>query len=426
MSIVEVLSSPHLSGQAIVPGDKSISHRALLLSALAEGTSSISGISSGDDVTRTAKIVTQLGATIERQGDVLIVAGGRSLLHEASAPLDFGNSGTGMRLAMGIVAGIPGLHQLHGDHSLSRRPMDRVARPLGHMGAHIVGQGERCTAPLEISGAALGGIEFAVPVPSAQVKSAILLAALGAKGPTLVTESVRTRPHTEEMIAEAGGRISVTDGPDGRSIELEPSELEPRDWKVAADPSQSAFFVVAALLATSSTVSVHDLYPDPTRIGFLSVLARMGANLEIEEHDGRLSVTARSSELMGTTIHGDEIPSLDEVPILAVAAAAAEGITRFVGVAELRIKESDRFDRTIELMSSLGASCSGEGDDLVVEGLGTAKRFSPVSFDAHEDHRMAMSAAIAGTVGSGARVAGFETVASSFPGFLDVLGGLHD
>jgi 3-phosphoshikimate 1-carboxyvinyltransferase len=426
MSIVEVLPSPQLSGQAIVPGDKSISHRALLLSALAEGTSSISGISSGDDVTRTAKIVTQLGATIERQGDVLIVAGGRSLLHGASDPLDFGNSGTGMRLAMGIVAGIPGLHQLHGDHSLSSRPMDRVARPLGHMGARIVGQGERCTAPLEISGAALGGIEFAVPVPSAQVKSAILLAALGAKGRTLVTESVRTRPHTEAMIAEAGGRISVTDGPDGRSIELEPSELEARDWKVAADPSQSAFFVVAALLASSSTVSVHDLYPDPTRIGFLSVLARMGASLEIEGHDGRLSVTARSSELMGTTIHGDEIPSLDEVPILAVAAAAAEGITRFVGVAELRIKESDRFDRTIELMSSLGASCSGDGDDLVVEGLGTAKRFSPVSFDAHEDHRMAMSAAIAGTVGSGARVAGFETVASSFPGFLDVLGGLHD
>ena len=426
MSIVEVLPSPHLSGQAIVPGDKSISHRALLLSALAEGTSSISGISSGDDVARTAKVVTQLGATVERQGDVLIVAGGRSLLHEASDPLDFGNSGTGMRLAMGIVAGIPGLHQLHGDHSLSSRPMDRVARPLGHMGAHIIGQGERCTAPLEISGAALEGIEFAVPVPSAQVKSAILLAALGAKGPTLVTESVRTRPHTEEMIAEAGGHISVTDGPDGRSIELEPSELAPRDWKVAADPSQSAFFVVAALLATSSTVSVHDLYPDPTRIGFLSVLARMGASLEIEEHDGRLSVTARSSELMGTTIHGDEIPSLDEVPILAVAAAAAEGTTRFVGVAELRIKESDRFDRTIDLMSSLGASCSGEGDDLGVEGLGTAKRFSPVSFDAHEDHRMAMSAAIAGIVGGGAKVAGFETVASSFPGFLDVLGGLHD
>jgi 3-phosphoshikimate 1-carboxyvinyltransferase len=286
-----------------------------------------------------------------------------------------------------------------------------------------------CRIPMYSTSPKTKRIEFRCPDPTCNPYlsfSAILLAALGAKGRTIVTESVRTRPHTEEMIAEAGGRISVTDGPDGRSIELEPSELEARDWKVAADPSQSAFFVVAALLANSSTVSVHDLYPDPTRIGFLSVLARMGASLEIEGHDGRLSVTARSSELMGTTIHGEEITSLDEVPILAVAAAAAEGITRFVGVAELRIKESDRFDRTIELMSSLGASCSGDGDDLVVEGLGTAKRFSPVSFDAHEDHRMAMSAAIAGTVGSGARVAGFETVASSFPGFLDVLGGLHD
>ena len=426
MSTVTITRAEALSGIARVPGDKSISHRALLLSALASGRSVIEGLSSGDDVARTARIARQLGASVTSEGSLVVVEGGRGRLRAATEPLDFGNSGTGFRLAMGVLSGIPGLHRLVGDASLSKRPMDRVAGPLGLMGASIAGAGERCTAPLRIEGGVLHGINYSVPVPSAQVKSAVLLAALGALGPTTVHESVRTRPHTEEMILEAGGSIVISDSPDGRTISVTPSELEARRWLVASDPSQAAFFVVAGLLARTSQVSVANLYPDATRIGFLGVLERMGADIARRQDGGVLTVTARSSELTGTVVDAREIPSLDEVPILAVAAAAAEGPTRFEDVAELRIKESDRFAGTIALINALGASATAEGDDIVVVGLGTPSRFATPTIDAGEDHRMAMSTAIAGTVGAGAAITGFDTVDSSFPGFLDVLEGLRD
>ena len=408
-----------------MPGDKSISHRALLLSALADGESTIAGLSAGDDVVRTGVIVTQLGATITRDGEVVVVTGGRDRLRASSSALDFGNSGTGMRLAMGVVTGIPGVHRLVGDASLSHRPMDRVADPLGLMGAEILGRGERCTAPLQITGRRLHGITYDVPVPSAQVKSALLFAALAADGVTVVREAVRTRPHTEEMIVAAGGQVTISDAPDGRRIEVHASAVRPQHWQVAADPSQSAFFVVAALLARESSIEVRNLYPGRTRTGFLAVLDRMGGLISTTEEDGVLHVVARSSPLTGTVIDAAEIPSLDEVPILAVAASAAEGVTRFVDMAELRIKESDRFARTIALIETLGASAVAEGDDIVITGLGDPARFSPAVIDAGEDHRMAMSAAIAGVVGSGAVISGFETVASSFPGFLEVLEGLR-
>ena len=426
MSSATIRRAASLNGEATVPGDKSISHRALLLSALAEGRSTISGLSTGDDVARTARIVGQLGVRLEQQDGLLVVEGGRSQLRAAAAPLDFGNSGTGIRLAMGVLAGVAGGHTLVGDLSLSSRPMDRVADPLRLMGAEISGLGERCTAPLHITGRDLEGISYVVPVPSAQVKSAILFAALGAQGLTTVVEGVRTRPHTEEMIREAGGSIVVTDTPAGRKIEVTPSTVVARDWQVAGDPSQAAFFVVAAVLADSSEVTVPNLYPDTTRVGFLSVLERMGASIIRSEGASSLRVTASSSSLFGTVIDSTEIPSLDEVPILAVAAAAAEGTTRFVDVAELRIKESDRFARTIALVTALGASASAEGDDIVITGLGSARNFAIATIDAGEDHRMAMSAAIAGAVGAGATIEGFETVESSFPGFLDVLEDLRD
>ena len=426
MNVVRVMRADGLRGEATVPGDKSISHRALLLSALAGGRSSIEGLSSGDDVARTARIIRQLGAAVTTDGGVVLVEGGRDRLGASFDPLDFGNSGTGIRLAMGVVAGIPGSHRLVGDDSLSRRPMDRVAIPLGLMGAQIAGSGERCLAPLQIEGARLRGIDFSVPVPSAQVKSAVLFAALGGVGSTTVHESVRTRPHTEEMILEAGGTIEISDGPDGRTISLAPSKIRARHWSVASDPSQAAFFVVAGLLARASEVSVGNLYPDVTRIGFLGVLERMGADITREPDGGALRITARSSSLTGTQVEAREIPSLDEVPILAVAAAAAEGTTRFIDMAELRIKESDRFARTIDLVNALGASASAEGDDIIIEGLGSADRFVTPQINAEEDHRMAMSTAIAGTVGNGASISGFETVESSFPGFLDVVEGLRD
>ena len=423
VSIQEVRRSRRLNGHAEVPGDKSISHRALLLSALAEGESTISGLSAGDDVARTGKVMVQLGARMANEGDVMVVTGGRDHLLASASPLDFGNSGTGIRLAMGVVASISGTHRLVGDPSLSSRPMDRVADPLGLMGATVIGHGARCMAPLRIDGGILHGISYEVPVPSAQVKSALLLAALAADGATVVHEAVRTRPHTEEMILSAGGSIIVDDHPDGRRIEVRPSVLHPHHWVVAADPSQSAFFLVGALLGEDSTVEVRNLYPDGTRTGFVTVLERMGASLVQTRHGDGLDVVARSSSLEGTVIEATE---MDRVPILAVAAAAAEGTTRFVDVAELRIKESDRFLRTIALVNALGATAVAEGDDIVITGLGDAGRFSPVVIDAGEDHRMAMSAAIGGAVGSGAQITGFDTVASSFPGFLEVLDGLHD
>lgn len=415
-----------LSGVAKVPGDKSISHRALLLSALAEGRSQIEGLSDGDDVRRTGLVISKLGAEVATGAAHVVVEGGRSRLSASGDLLDFGNSGTGMRLAMGLLAGIAGSHHLGGDSSLSSRPMDRVAIPLELMGASISGNGDRRLPPLEVVGGPLVGIDYEIPVASAQVKSAILLAALSASGPTTVHEPVRTRPHTEEMIAEAGGSIHVVDGPAGRSVTCSPSSIAPRRWVVPSDPSQAAFFVVAGALVRSGEVRVGGLYADATRIGFLDVLERMGARLELErDADGNLGVTSLPSSLHGTEVRSDEIPSVDEVPILAIAAAAAAGETRFVDVGELRIKESDRFARTIELVEAVGAGAHGEGDDIVIEGIGSARGFRAFAFEATEDHRMAMSAAVAGAVGSGAAIGGFSTVESSFPGFLDVLGSLR-
>lgn len=423
--VVVVAPSQRLEGSAELPGDKSVSHRALMLSAYAEGTSSIEGLSPGADVTATLRIVEALGAHVSREGTQFTVEGGRDVLHASSAPLDCENSGTGMRLLIGFVAGIPGRHHLVGDASLSTRPMDRVAAPLHEMGAVVTGHGERLVAPITVKHRPLRGISYHVPVPSAQVKSAILLAGLWAEGMTTVTEATPTRPNTEEMIREAGGDVTIEASAAGRSVTVRPGPLRAHDWRVPRDPSQAAFFVVAGLLATEGVVSCPHLYGDHTRIGYLSVLQRMGASVSISnEESGLVTVAVVPSELVATTIDAGEIPSLDEVPILAVAAAAAEGQTRFRDVGELRIKESDRFARTIELVTALGATAHGHGDDLIIDGLGSARKFAPLVVAAHEDHRMAMAAAIAGLVGSGAEIHGFATVASSFPTFLDVVASL--
>jgi 3-phosphoshikimate 1-carboxyvinyltransferase len=422
---VIIAPAPSLHGTAAVPGDKSMSHRALLLSALAEGTSTISGLSGGDDVRRTGVVISQLGAGVNEHDGVVEVDGGRDRLRPTNQILDFGNSGTGLRLTMGILASIKGTHQLIGDASLSSRPMNRVADPLGLMGAEVIGTGDQCRTPIELIGGELHSISYDVPVPSAQVKSAVLLAGLGASGTTIVHESVRTRPHTEEMIGKAGGVIEILDGPDGRTINVTGSDLSPRAWLVPGDPSQAAFFVVAGILMGAGSVEIEHLYGDETRIGFLPVLQRMGATIETEMSSGLLRVRSTPGSLSGTTIDAREIPSLDEVPILAVAAAAAEGLTRFVDVGELRIKESDRFSRSIDLVLGLGARAWAEGEDFIVEGRGSASAFGSLVIDAGEDHRMAMAGAIAGLVGSGATIRGFSTVQSSFPGFLRVVDSLR-
>jgi 3-phosphoshikimate 1-carboxyvinyltransferase len=416
-----------LVGTLTVPGDKSISHRALLLAALAEGTSTIHGLSDGDDVARTKAALPLLGAGVEDRGPDVVVTGGRSRLRPPSGPIDLGNAGTGMRLLAGVVATLPGATVLTGDESLRSRPMDRIADPLGQMGAKVTGQGPRCLPPVTVVGGPLRGIEFTPPVASSQVKSAILLAGIAAEGETVVHEPVATRAHTEEMLAACGAEIEFERVGPGRVVRVRRSSLSPGAFTVPGDPSQAAFWLTGAVLVPGSLVTVDDVQLGIERVGFLGVLRRMGATIEIaEEGNGIGSVTSYTCALHGTVVEAEEIPSLDEVPILAVAALVAHGTTRFRHVGELRVKESDRLEGTAELVRAFGGDAVVEGDDLVINGLGGPPRAGRV--DARGDHRMAMAAAIAGAAcpafDGETVIAGWDTVATSYPGFADDLARL--
>ena len=418
-----------LRGSLPVPGDKSISHRALLLAALAEGTSTITGLSAGDDVARTLGAVVAMGAEVGGHGPEVTVRGGRSKLHAPTHRVDLGNSGTGMRLVAGVAATLPGVTSLTGDASLRGRPMDRVAAPLRQMGAQVAGRGERCLPPLVITGGALHGIEYTPPMASAQVKSAVLLAGLNADGETVVREPVATRAHTEEMLAAAGADISVEPVGTGRVVRVRRSTLQPGSFVVPGDPSQAAFWVVGGVVVPDSMVTVTGIHLGAERVGFLAVLRRMGALIEVAETAmGTGSVTSRTSPLNGTVIESSEIPSLDEVPVLAVAAALAQGATRFRDVGELRVKESDRLVGTVELVTAFGGRAVVEGDDLVVTG--SAETWHAGRIDARGDHRMAMAAAIAGAAcpkgGEVTTITGWESVATSYPGFAADLARLQD
>lgn len=416
-----------LVGTLTVPGDKSISHRALLLAALAEGTSTITGLSDGDDVARTAGAVEALGATVDRTDGVVTVSGGRSRLRAPIDTVDLGNSGTGMRLLTGVVATLAGATRLTGDASLRSRPMDRVAEPLGRMGAIIEGNGPQCLPPLSVAGGSLDGIDYTPPMASAQVKSAVLLAGLDAAGVTVVREPVATRAHTEEMLAAAGADVTVERAGTGRVIRVRRSSLRPGRFGVPGDPSQAAFWVVAGVVVPGSQVTVTGVHLGEERTGYLAVLDRMGAGITVLEDDaGTGSVTAEWAPLLGTTVDAAEIPSLDEVPVLAVAAAVAEGPTRFREVGELRVKESDRLEGTAELVRAFGGTATVEGDDLVVAG---GARLVPGRVDARGDHRMAMAAAVAGAACADpgpSIVTGWQAVATSYPGFATALEGLAE
>lgn len=400
-------------GRLRVPGDKSISHRALLLAARAEGTSTIRGLSNGDDVARSCAAIQAFGAAVD--GD--LVTGGVDRLHEPAAAIDVGNSGTTIRLLTGFCAPFPWRTELRGDRSIAKRPMGRVVEPLRAMGATVEGRDGGRLPPLVIRGGGLKGIEYTPPVASAQVKSAVLLAGLGADGETVVHEPVLTRTHTEELLALAGADISVTDG--GRTIRVRSSRLDPFELDIPGDPSQAAFWVVAACITPGSDVVVEDVYVGPARIGFVDVLERMGARVDIVARTGnRADVRARSSlgELHGTDVPGDEIAGIiDEVPILAVAAAVAEGTTTFREVGELRVKESDRIDTMVRELSALGASVRESGPG-VMEVRGNPMTGATVR--SHGDHRVAMALAIAALAATGTtRIEGWDAVATSYPSF---------
>ncbi|HZN16037.1 MAG TPA: 3-phosphoshikimate 1-carboxyvinyltransferase [Acidimicrobiales bacterium] len=408
MTTFDVDGGGSVRGSLRVPGDKSISHRALLLGAVAKGTSKIDGLSNGKDVARTAAAVKAMGARVTRGR----VTGGA--LHEPATVIDVGNSGTSIRLLAGYCAAFPWLTVLEGDASIATRPMDRVTEPLRAMGARIDGRSDGGLAPLVIRGGGLTGIDYTPPMASAQVKSAVLLAGLGAEGETVVREPVATRAHTEEMLALAGADISVEDG--GHTVRVRRSVLTPFEITIPGDPSQAAFWVVAALITPGSELTIENVYAGAARTGFLGVLRRMGASIDTTPvSDHAVDITARTSTLHATVIDGDEIPSLDEVPALAVAAALAEGDTEIVNAHELRLKESDRIATVVEALQRLGADAMPTDDGLVVRG---GRPLTGATVDSHGDHRVAMATAIAGLVARGTtRIEGWESVATSYPSF---------
>ncbi|HEY3902517.1 MAG TPA: 3-phosphoshikimate 1-carboxyvinyltransferase [Streptosporangiaceae bacterium] len=417
---VELTGPAALTGNLSVPGDKSISHRVLLLAAIAHGTTYASGVSLGDDVQRTRRAIEQFGAEVEdvepepgprgrpRAGMALAVTGGT--LTEPSAPLDLGNSGTGMRLVAGVCAGQDAFTVLTGDESLVTRPMDRVVEPLRAMGARIEGRAGGRLAPLAIRGGGLTGIDYSPPVVSAQVKSAVLLAGLFATGSTTVRESVPTRRHTEELLAEFGGDVHL----DGASVTVRPAQLSAAKIVVPGDPSQAAFWVVAGLICPDSQITVEGVYLGYGRAGFLDVLRRMGANLEVSVAEG--TVRASTSTLRGIAIGPDEIPALiDEVPAVAVAAAFAQGTTVISGAAELRVKESDRIASTVAMLNAFGVGATETADGMIIPG---GQPHGDAVVDARGDHRLAMAACVCGLAVAGStRIRTWDSVATSYPGF---------
>jgi 3-phosphoshikimate 1-carboxyvinyltransferase len=421
---VRIVGGHRFSGEIDVPGDKSESHRVVLISALADGTSRISGLSNGDDVARTLASVEDLGVrtTIDVSG--VTVAGGLRLPAQ-EVSVDLGNSGTGLRLLVGAVVGRgPGIVSFRGDESLTARPMDRVTLPLSQMGGGFQGVGDRQGLPLVVTAPSdITGISYDVPVPSAQVKSAILFAGLGANSATTVRESVDTRRATEELMADAGIAIAETrDETGARVVTVEPGIPAARDWQVGRDPSQAAFFLVAAALSPSGRVRIENLVRDPARWGFLDVIERSGARV-VRSSDHRIVDVSHGTVLPFTT-DGAEIVGLDEVPILTVWAVMASGTSTFTNVGELRHKEVDRLAACADMARKFGAIATIDGDNLQIEGIGGPTNQQPTIKWRH-DHRMVMASAIAGALGAGCELEHPEAVNSSFPSFYDVLDSLR-
>jgi len=419
--VLEPANGRALKGRLRAPGDKSISHRALLIAARAEGRSRIRGLSKGEDVRHTLDAVVALGAEVERAGDELYIDGGASRLREPEALVDVGNSGTGIRLLAGFVAAIDGLTVLQGDASIGQRPMDRIAVPLRLMGAQVDGRQGGRFPPLVVRGGHLKAIDYTLPVPSAQVKSSVLFAGLGAEGVTVVREHVPTRAHTEEMLAAAGARIDVRSASSGSSVALQPGPLHATTTDVPADPSQAAFWVVAACITPGSDLLLEDVYVGRGRAGFIDVLLRMGARLELLNQDPvrhTADIHVQSGPLVATEVAGLEVASLiDEVPVLSVAAAFAEGATRFSDAKELRVKETDRVVTTVELLNALGARAEPAPDGLTVIGNSGA-HLQAGTVNSHGDHRIAMAGAVAALGARGAvTVRGWRATTTSYPGF---------
>jgi 3-phosphoshikimate 1-carboxyvinyltransferase len=473
-------AAPHgaLTGAVQVPGDKSISHRSLMLAGLAVGESRIDGLLEGADVMATAEALQALGVHVARAGTgswqvrgcgvaglaepetvldlgnagtgvrllmgilaghgfTSFLTGDASLrrrpmrrIAEPETVLDLGNAGTGVRLLMGILAGHGFTSFLTGDASLRRRPMRRIAEPLEAMGAAVLAR-SGCRLPLALTGRVdLVPVTYHSPVASAQIKSAVLLAGLHAPGLTTVVEPLASRDHTERMLASMGARVTSGAVAGGWAVELEGEpELNPQHFVVPADPSSAAFPLVAALVAGGSAVTIRGISVNPLRTGLLATLQEMGGVLRLENErtaagEPVADLVVEAGDLVAVDVPAERAPSMiDEYPILAVCAAFARGTTRMRGLAELRVKESDRLLTMANGLAAAGIEVRIEGDDLMVTG--PVQKTKAVTIDAHHDHRIAMSFLVLGGLGSAAvTVAGAETILTSFPGFADLMNGL--
>jgi 3-phosphoshikimate 1-carboxyvinyltransferase len=416
-----------LRGEAEVPGDKSVSHRAALLGALAEGVSEVQGYLEAEDCLRTLTAVQALGAEVTRKapGHYRIAGGGLRGLTEPGDVIDCGNSGTTARLLAGLLAAQPFWTLLTGDASLRRRPMGRIAEPLRAMGATIVGRADGSRLPLAIRGSApTKAIQYATPVASAQVKSAILLAGLAAEGPVTVTEPAPSRDHSERMLRRFGARIVAED----RSVTLTPGPLRAAMVTVPGDISSAAFLLVAGAIVPDARLTLHRVGVNPTRTGVLDVLLAMGARIETSDADDQgeptASLSVTTSALSPTTIGGALlIPRLiDEVPVLAVAAAAASGVTVVRDAGELRVKESDRIAALARELTKVGATIEERPDGMSVTG---GRRLHGAAVSSGGDHRMAMALTVAALIADGETlIDDVACVATSFPSFAAIVNAL--
>ncbi len=423
-----------LKGRARVPGDKSISHRALIFGALTVGETRISGLLEGEDVLNTSKAMRALGAEVERvaEGAWLVHGVGVGGFRASAGVLDFGNSGTGCRLVMGAVAGCPITATFDGDASLRRRPMKRILDPLELIGAHAASSTDGGRLPLTLAGACDPiPIVYRTPVPSAQIKSAVLLAGLAAPGETTVVENEASRDHTERLLKHFGADVRVeADGAQGRKITLRgEGELAPAPVVVPADPSSAAFPLVAALLVPGSEVILTDVMTNPLRTGLIVTLREMGADIEALDlrSDGgeeMADLRVRASALRGVEVPAARAPSMiDEYPVLAVAASFAQGTTVMRGLKELRVKESDRLSAVADGLAANGVEVEIEGDDLIVHGKGRVAGGGTVA--THMDHRIAMAFLVMGLASEKpVRVDDAAIIATSFPGFSSLMRGL--
>lgn len=415
-----------LSGKLKVPGDKSISHRSIMFGALAKGTTRVHDILRGEDVLSTMAVFRELGVTIEDKGDEVVVHGvGFDGLRAPQERLDMGNSGTSIRLISGVLAGQPFSAEMFGDDSLSKRPMDRVTIPLRQMGVDISGQTERDLPPLKITGSNhLTPINYTLPVASAQVKSALIFAALQADGESVITEKEKTRNHTEDMIQQFGGEISVN----GKEIRIKGGQsFTATDVTVPGDISSAAFFLVAGLIVPNSEITLKNVGINETRTGIIEVIQAMGGDLTLSDVDEVVksaTLTVRTSQLTPTEISGDIIPRLiDELPVIALLATQANGTTVIRDAEELKVKETDRIQVVADMLNDMGADITPTDDGMIIKGK---TNLNGATINTQGDHRIGMTAAVAALLVTDGDVIleRSEAIQTSYPAFFEDLSHL--